>query len=70
MTDTEAIEILRAQGHAVGAPDYKLGTVRVWMRGSDDYVDVKLGRDLIRLAEGGASREVAEKDFRQAGSTG
>lgn len=52
MTDREALDILRAQGHAAGSPDYDAGTVRIWVRGTDFAVDVNLGRDLIHLAEG------------------
>jgi len=52
MQDTEALDILRAQGHAVGAPDAYAGRVRVWIRGSDEAVDVQLGRELHELAEG------------------
>jgi hypothetical protein len=60
MTDTEAMEILRAQGHAVGVPDLNSGTVRVWIHETDHYLDVRLGRDLVRLAEGSATIEDLE----------
>jgi hypothetical protein len=52
MTESEALDILRAQGHAVGVPDHHAGTVRVWVRWTNRSFDVKLGRDLIYLAEG------------------
>jgi hypothetical protein len=52
MTETEALDILRAQGHVAAAPDHSRGTVRIWVHGSDHFVDVKLGHDLIHLAEG------------------
>jgi hypothetical protein len=78
MTDIEAMEILRAQGHAVGAPDSKTGAVRVWIHGTDRHVDVNSGRDLIRLAEGSSTMEDFESelektrkgkhDLRQAGT--
>jgi hypothetical protein len=51
MTDNEALDILRAQGHAAAAPD-RTGWVRVWIQGSSDAVDVKVGRELHELAEG------------------
>jgi hypothetical protein len=51
MTDMEALDILRAQGYAVGTPDAYTGVVRVWIRGSDEAVDVRLGRELHELAE-------------------
>ena len=51
MTDNEALDILRAQGHAAGIPD-RNGWVRVWVRGSNDAIDVKAGRELHELAEG------------------
>ena len=52
MSDTEALEILRAQGHAAGTPDLRTGKVRIWIRGMDETVDVALGRELHELAEG------------------
>ena len=57
MTDTEALDILRAQGHAAGTPDVHTGRVRVWIRGSDEAVDVQVGRELHELAEGKLSFE-------------
>jgi hypothetical protein len=51
MTDNEAWDILCAQGHAAGIPDLN-GWVRVWIHGSNDSVDVKVGRELRELAEG------------------
>ncbi|HWQ52628.1 MAG TPA: hypothetical protein VN442_03015 [Bryobacteraceae bacterium] len=52
MTDREALEILEAQGYAVGAPDPQTGTVRVWIDHTNTFVDVKLGQELLYLAEG------------------
>ncbi len=52
MTEKEALDILRAQGHAVGTPDSIRGTVRIWVHASDHFVDVRLGRELVHLAEG------------------
>ena len=53
MTDREALEILEAQGYAVGAPDSQTGTVRVWIDHTNTFVDnVKLGQELLYLAEG------------------
>ena len=52
MTEQEALELLRAAGHAVGAPDEEEPTVRVWVHGGDHSVDVQRGRELILLAEG------------------
>ena len=51
MTDNEALAIIRAQGHAAGTPD-RSGCVRVWIHGSNDAIDVKVGRELHELAEG------------------
>ena len=52
MKDTEALNILRAQGYAVGTPDVHTGRVRVWIHGSDEAVDVEIGRELLELAMG------------------
>jgi hypothetical protein len=52
MKDTEALDILRAQGHAVGTPDVHTGRVRVWIYASDEAIDVEIGRELHELAEG------------------
>jgi len=57
MTDTEALDILRAQGHAAGTPDVHTGRVRIWIRGSDEAVDVQIGKELHDLAEGKLSFE-------------
>lgn len=57
MRDTEALDILRAQGHAVGTPDIHTGQVRVWIGRSDEAVDVEIGRELHELAEGKLSFE-------------
>jgi hypothetical protein len=34
MQDVEALDILRAEGHAVSTPDAYTGRVRIWIRGS------------------------------------
>ncbi len=57
MKDTEALEILRAQGHAASIPDVRTGRVRVWIRATDEAVDVQLGKELHDLAEGKLSFE-------------
>jgi hypothetical protein len=56
MTDKLALELLRAQGHAAGTPD-RNGSVLVWIHGSNDAIDVKLGKELHELAEGKLSFE-------------
>jgi len=56
MTGHEALDILRAQGHTAGIPD-RNGWVRVWIHGSDDAIDVRVGRELQELAEGKLSFE-------------
>ncbi len=48
----EALDILRAQGYAVSAPDIHTRRVRVWLAASDEAVDVEIGRELYQLAEG------------------
>jgi hypothetical protein len=57
MKDADALDILRAQGCAVGTPDVHTGRVRVWICGSDEAVDVEIGRELHELAEGKLSFE-------------
>ena len=52
MKDTEALDILRAQEYAVGTPDVHTGRVRVWIHGSDEAVDVEIGRELLELTMG------------------
>ena len=53
MSDTEALEIVRAQGYAASAPDVHTGRVRVWVHGSSgSAVDVEAGREIHELAEG------------------
>jgi methyl coenzyme M reductase subunit D len=52
MTDTEALAILQAQGHATGTPDIHTGRVSVWIRGSEEAIEVQSGEELIELAEG------------------
>ena len=52
ITDTEALDILRAQGYVAGTPDLHTGLVKVWIRSSsDEAVDVRLGRELHELAQ-------------------
>ena len=60
MMEKEALDILRAQGHAVGTPDYEGGKVRIWVHSGDRFVDVRLGRDLVHLAEGKTTIEDLE----------
>ncbi len=57
MNDTDALDILRAQGYAVGTPDVQTGRVRLWLRDSDEAIDVAIGRELHELAEGRLSIE-------------
>ncbi len=57
MKDTEALEILRAQGHAASTPDSRTGRVRIWISSSDEAVEVQVGRELQELAEGKLSFE-------------
>jgi len=52
MKDTEALDILRAQGYAVGTSDVHTGRVRLWLRATDEAVDAEIGRELHELAEG------------------
>ena len=52
MKATEALDILRAQGYAVGTPDAHTGRVRIWMHDGDEAVEVDAGRELRELAEG------------------
>ena len=65
MTDHEALDVLRAQGHTAGIPD-RNGWVRVWIHASDDTIDVRAGRELQELAEGKLSlddiRELREDE--------
>ncbi len=62
MTEREALDVLRGEGHAVGTPDTSKGSVRIWIHGSDHFLDVKLGRDLIYLAEGKITIEDLEPE--------
>jgi hypothetical protein len=57
MKEADALDILRAQGCAVGTPDVHTGRVRVWICGSDEAVDVEIGRELHELVEGKVSFE-------------
>ena len=53
MTTNDAIEILRAQGHAVGPiGEPAANRVHVWIHSGNKAVDVEIGRELIYLAEG------------------
>ncbi len=52
MKDSEALDILRAQGYAVGTPDPDTRRARVWIPATDEAVDVEIGRELHELAEG------------------
>jgi hypothetical protein len=51
MKDTEALDILRARGYAASTPDIHTGRLRVWIRGSDEAINVQVGRELHELAE-------------------
>ena len=57
MTNTEALDILRAQGYSAGTPDVHTGRVRIWIRGGDEAVDVQIGRELCDLAQGKVNLE-------------
>jgi hypothetical protein len=46
------LDILRAQGYGVGTPDVHTGRVRVWIRGSEEVLDVDIGTELNELASG------------------
>ena len=52
MTDTEALDLLRADGHAAGTPDVHTGRITVWVRGTEESVSVQSGRELQELAQG------------------
>jgi len=52
MKETEALDILRAQGYAVSTPDLHTGRVRVWIRTTGEAVEVDMGRELDELASG------------------
>ena len=49
---TDTLDILRAQGYGVGTPDVHTGRVRVWIRGSEEVLDVDIGTELNELASG------------------
>ena len=66
MTDNEALDMLRAQGHAAGISD-RNGWVRVWIPGRNDAIDVRAGRELHELAEGKLD---LRRHSRAAGSRG
>lgn len=57
MNDTEALDILRAQGCTVGALDPQTGRIRLWFAGSEEAVDVMVGKELHDLATGKLSAE-------------
>lgn len=46
MTDNLALNLLRAQRLAAGTPD-RNGWVQVWIHGSTDAIDAKVGRELM-----------------------
>jgi hypothetical protein len=52
MTDEEALDILRAEGHFAGTPDAYSGRVTIWVHGSNEPIEVQCGRELHELAEG------------------
>jgi hypothetical protein len=52
VTDSEALDILRVQGHAVSAIDAQTGRVRIWVHGSEDVIELEAGKELWELAEG------------------
>ena len=57
MNDTEALDILRAQGCTVGTLDFQTGRIRLWFPGDEEAVDVIAGRELQDLAAGKLSAE-------------
>jgi hypothetical protein len=57
MTDKEALEMIRAQGHAAGTPDPRTGRVRVWIRNTNESLDVSIGTELHDLASGKLSMD-------------
>jgi hypothetical protein len=67
MSDDEALEILRGEGHAAGQPDFHSGRVRVWVAHTSSVIDVQLGMELRELAQGKLSfeeiRERRERDI-------
>jgi len=52
MKESEALDILCAQGYGVGTPDMVTGRVTIWIRGTEDVVDVAIGRELQELLDG------------------
>ncbi len=60
MNDTEALDILRAQGCTVGTLDVQTGRVRLWFPGGEEAVDVVAGTELHDLAAGRLSAEEIE----------
>jgi hypothetical protein len=57
MNDTEALDILRAQGCTVGTLDVQTGRVRLWFPGGEEAVDVIVGTELHDLAAGRLTAE-------------
>jgi hypothetical protein len=51
ISDKQALAMLLDRGYAVSRPDVHAGYVRVWIRDSEEGVDVRLGRELHELAE-------------------
>lgn len=62
ITDSEALDMLRTRGYAAGLPDVHTGRVRVWIPGTEEAIDVQLGRELRELAQEKLSFEdIAER---------
>jgi hypothetical protein len=57
MNDTEALDILRAQGCTIGTADVQTGRIRLWFPGAEEAVDVMAGTELHDLAAGKLSAE-------------
>lgn len=52
MTYHRALDLLSAQGYAVGTPNSQTGEVRIWAPGGTESVEVRIGRELDDLAAG------------------
>jgi len=52
MTHQQQLNVLRARGYGAGPVDVHTGSVRIWIPGGNDAVDVHLGRELEELAAG------------------
>ena len=61
MTDADALEILRAQGHLVSSIDPLTGRVRIWIYGSEEAIEVQAGNELRDLAAGKLTLEEARE---------